>query len=154
MVWQCTKLQNSTHSGSAFIRTWPQNFTPSPFLKASSKKTIIQIKLVGTRMFMIFHCTKLNLNKCNSSWVVFMKQNVNYNNQPPALFSAKVVSLKVVHPFKSCQYTQFYGPNVDCCRFCIRLRSSNVRHFGMVEATRLTIMTSWLLSMTWPPYWM
>jgi hypothetical protein len=62
--------------------------------------------------------------KCNSLWVVSIKQNVNFNFHPPAmlecLFFANVVSLKVVHSYKiSCSH-------IDFCKFCIDLRSLNV----------------------------
>jgi hypothetical protein len=32
--------------------------------------------------------------------------------------------------------------HVDWCKFCIHLRSLNVRHFGMVEGTELKSMAS------------
>jgi hypothetical protein len=37
--------------------------------------------------------------------------------------------------------------HVDWCKFCIYLRSLNVRHFGMVEGTGLKITASRLPSM-------
>jgi hypothetical protein len=47
MIWHCTKLHISTQSGSAFVLTQPQNFSPSSLLEASWNKIIIQIKLLG-----------------------------------------------------------------------------------------------------------
>jgi hypothetical protein len=42
--------------------------------------------------------------------------------------------------------------HVDCCKFCIHLRSLNIRHFGMVEVTGLERTASRLPSMAWPFY--
>jgi hypothetical protein len=41
-----------------------------------------------------------------------MKQIVNFNFQPPAMFVFffKAVFLKVVHPLKIYQHTKFHGP--------------------------------------------
>jgi hypothetical protein len=54
-------------------------------------------------------------------------------------FFAKAVLLRVVHPLKIYQNTQFRGPKL---KFYINLKSFNVRHFGMVAATSLNIMAS------------
>jgi hypothetical protein len=35
---------------------------------------------------MIFYCTKFHFSKFNGSWVVSMKQNVNFKFQPPVIF--------------------------------------------------------------------
>jgi hypothetical protein len=102
---------------------------------------MIQIKLVG--MSMISYYTKVNLSKCNGSWVVSAKQTMNFNIQlAPCsyfLFLTKMVSLKVVHPLKIYQYTKPSCSHVDWCKFCIHLRSLNVRHSGTVEGTGLKI---------------
>jgi hypothetical protein len=37
-------------------------------------------------------------------------------------------------------------------KFCIHLKSLNVRHFGMVAATALKTMASRSPSTAWPPY--
>jgi hypothetical protein len=37
-------------------------------------------------MFMISHCAKVHLSKCNGSWVVSTKQNMNFNIQTAAMF--------------------------------------------------------------------
>jgi tRNA(Phe) wybutosine-synthesizing methylase Tyw3 len=50
---------SSTQSGSTFVPKQHSNLKPSPYSKALSKKTMVQIKLVGTSM--IFHGKKLNL---------------------------------------------------------------------------------------------
>jgi hypothetical protein len=75
---------------------------PSPYSKGPLNKTIIQIKLLG--MTTIFHCTNLHLPKFNGSWVVAIKQNVQFIFQPPTMFiffpPSKVIFLKVVHPLK------------------------------------------------------
>jgi hypothetical protein len=61
-----------------------------------------------------FNCTKLSLSKCNSLWVVAIKQNANFKYQPTAMFVfsffAKIVLLEVVHPLKIYQSAQFHGP--------------------------------------------
>jgi hypothetical protein len=57
---------------------------PLPYSKGALKKIIVQIKLVA--MFMIFECTELYSSKCNGSWVVSIKQNVNFKFQPPTMF--------------------------------------------------------------------
>jgi hypothetical protein len=40
---------------------------------------------------------------------------------------------------------------VERYKFCIHLRSLNVRHFGILAATALTMMASRSPSMAWPP---
>jgi hypothetical protein len=35
---------------------------------------------------MIFNSTKRHFSKCNGSWVVTIKQNMNFNLQPPSTF--------------------------------------------------------------------
>jgi hypothetical protein len=45
---------------------------------------MIQIELIG--MFMISYYTKVHLSKCNGSWVVSTKQNMNFNIQTVAMF--------------------------------------------------------------------
>jgi hypothetical protein len=80
---------------------------------------MIQIKLIG--MSMISYYTKVNLSKCNGSWVVSTKQTMNFNIQTAAisciLFLTKMVLLKVVHPLKIHQYTKFHGPTLTGASF-------------------------------------
>jgi hypothetical protein len=66
-------------------------------------------------MFMIFYCTELHLSKSNGSWVLSMKQNMDFNFQLPSTFvsflfcfSQKWSHKKVQH-FKIYQHTEFYG---------------------------------------------
>jgi hypothetical protein len=88
-------------------------------------------------MSIIFHCTKLLSSKCNSSWVVAIKQNANFKYQPPA-----ILVLFVFHKnslIKSCSFSEDlteYKVSWSCiyCKFCIHLRSLNVCRFGMVAA--------------------
>jgi hypothetical protein len=51
--------------------------------------------------------------KCSGSWVVSIKQNTDFNIQPPSTFIynffTKVVLLKVIHYFKICQHTRLHG---------------------------------------------
>jgi hypothetical protein len=49
-------------------------------------------------------------------------------------FGQKMVLLKAFHPLKIYQNTKFNGPKLTGESFCVHLRSSNVRNFGMVEA--------------------
>jgi hypothetical protein len=51
--------------GSSFVPTQPQNFAPSPYLKASSNKIMIQVIILG--MSMTFYFIKPRLFKCNTS---------------------------------------------------------------------------------------
>jgi hypothetical protein len=57
-----------------------------------------------------------------------------------------MVLLKVVHPLKIYQETKFHGPTLTGASF-ESLRSLNVRHFGMVEATGLKNTASRSFSM-------
>jgi hypothetical protein len=103
----------------------------------------------------IFHCTKLRLSTCNGSWVVAIKQNVNFKYQPSEMFVLFVFRKK--WPHKSCSPSEDLSEYkiswsyVEWCKFCIHLRSLNVRRFGMAAATVLKIMASRSLSMAWPP---
>jgi hypothetical protein len=49
-----------------------------------SQKIMIQIQLLN--MFMISCCAKFHFSKSSGSRVVSIKQNVNFNFQPPAMF--------------------------------------------------------------------
>jgi hypothetical protein len=64
------KLQKSTQSGSDFVPTNIQIFTPSPYLKASSNKIKIEKKLVGVHDL---YCTKFHLRTWSDSWVISIK---------------------------------------------------------------------------------
>jgi hypothetical protein len=70
---------------------------------------------------MISYYTKVHLSKYNGSWVVSTKQNMNFNIQAAAIFVyfilTKMVLLKVVHPLKIYQYTQFHGPTLTGSSF-------------------------------------
>jgi hypothetical protein len=119
-IWHCTKLQNSTQSGSAFIPTQPQNIAPSSYLKTASNKIIIQIKLAG--MSMISYYTTVHLSTCNSSWVVSTKQTMNFNIQLAAMFVFFVFDknglLNSCSSFEALSvYTQFHGPTLTGASF-------------------------------------
>jgi hypothetical protein len=92
---------------------------------------------------MIFNCTQFHLSKCNDSWVVSIKQNLNFNFQPPTTFvffvSLKSNFTKSCSSFEEISAYIISEPRVDWCKFCNRLRSLNVRHFGMVVTTRLKL---------------
>jgi hypothetical protein len=65
---------------------------------------------------MISYYTKVNFSKCNGSWVVSTKQNMNFNIQTAAMFVFfyfdKMILLKVVHPLTIYQFTKFHGPTM------------------------------------------
>jgi hypothetical protein len=97
-------------------------------------------------MSAIFHFTKFRLCKYSDSWVVSIKLDMNFRIQPPAKFIFLVSRKSGLT--KSCLSSEdllthkvscFY---VEWWTLCIHLRSLNVCHFGMVEATGLKIMVS------------
>jgi hypothetical protein len=80
---------------------------------------MIQLKLIG--MSMISYYTKVNLSKCNGSWVVSTKQTMNFNIQTAAMFVFfvfdKISLITFVHPLKIYQYTKFHGPTLTGASF-------------------------------------
>jgi hypothetical protein len=69
---------------------------------------------------MISYYTKVHLSECNGSWIVSIKQTMNFNIQTAAVFVffwQKMVLLKVVHPLKIYQYTKFNGPTLTGASF-------------------------------------
>jgi hypothetical protein len=110
------------------------------------------IKLV--EMSTIFYCTRLRLSKCDGLRVVSIKQNVNYSFQPPSTFVFSVFHNGLTRSCTSfADLSAHIISHVDLCNVCICLRSSNVRHFGMVEAAGLNSMASRSPSVAWTPYW-
>jgi hypothetical protein len=124
------------------------NFAPLLYSKAMSHNAMIQIE----RVSMIFHCIELHLPKCNGSWVV----SINLKFQLPAMFIFFVS--RNIYVTKSCLSADCLSAckcswsYVHWCKFYVQLRSSNVRHFEMVEATGLKIMVLMSPSMSWPLY--
>jgi hypothetical protein len=106
---------------------------------------------------MISYYTKVHLSKCNSSWVVYTKQNTNFNIQTAAMFVFSVFDknchIKNCSSFKDLPVCKISWSQVDWCKFCIHLRSLNVHHFGMVEGTGLKSTASRSPSKARPPYW-
>jgi hypothetical protein len=100
---------------------------------------MIQIKLIG--MSMISYYTKVHLSKCDGSWVVSTKQTMNFNIQMAAIFVFFVFDknglIKSYVSFEDLSVYKISWSHIDWCKFCIHLRSLNVRHFGMVEGTEL-----------------
>jgi hypothetical protein len=45
--------------------------------------------------------------------------------------------IKSCSSFEDLSVYKIFWSHVDWCKFCINLRSVNVRHFGMVESTEL-----------------
>jgi hypothetical protein len=100
------------------------------------------MKLIG--MSMISYYTIVHLSKCNCSWVVSTKQIMNFNIQTAAMFVFFVFDknslIKNGSSFENLTVYKLSWSLVDWCKFCIHLRSLNVRHFGMVEDTGLKSM--------------
>jgi hypothetical protein len=114
---------------------------------------MIQIKLIG--MTMISYKTKVHLSKCNGSWVLSTKQNMNFNIQTAAMFvllcfwkNCLIISCS---SFEDLSVYKISCSHVDWCKFYIHFRSLNVRHFVMVEGTGLKSTASRSPSMAWPP---
>jgi hypothetical protein len=128
---------------------------PTSYSKGPSKKIIIQTKLAG--MSLIFHCAKPRLYKCNASWVVSIKQYVNFKYQQPAYFVFLVFRKNgLTKSHSSSEDLSEYKISwsyVNWRKFCIHLNCSNVRHSGMVAATAQETIASRSPSMAGPPYW-
>jgi hypothetical protein len=130
-------------------------FRTIAIFKTASNKTMIQIKLIG--MSKISYYTKFHLSECNDSWVVLTKQTMNFNIQTAAMFVFFVFDKNCLitscSSFEDLSAYKISWSHVNWCKFCIHLRSLNVRHFGMVEGTGLRSTTWRSPSMAWPPYW-
>jgi hypothetical protein len=101
---------------------------------------MIQIKLVC--MSTISYCIKLHLFKCNDSWIVSIKQNMNFDFQPCStyvlfLFCTKIVLLKVNH-LQIYQHIKFNVPRW-LAHVLYPPQKSALGHFEMVEATGLKV---------------
>jgi hypothetical protein len=100
---------------------------------------MIQIKLID--MPMISYYTKVHLSKGNGSWVGSTKQTMNFNIRTAAMFvffvSDKNGLIKSCSSFEDLSVYNISWSHVGWCKFCIHLRSLNVRHFGVVEGTGL-----------------
>jgi hypothetical protein len=103
---------------------------------------------------MISYYTKVHLSKFNGSWVVSIKQTMNYNIQTAAMFVFFVFDkngiVKSCSSFEDLSVYQISWSHVDWCKFSIHLRRLNVRHFGMVKDTGLKITASRSSSMACP----
>jgi Golgi nucleoside diphosphatase len=90
-------------------------------------------------MFMISYYTKVH--KCNGSGIFSTKQTMNFNIQTAAMLVFFVFDknglTKSCSSFEDLSVYKIQLCHVDWCKFCIHLRSLNVRHFGMVEDTGL-----------------
>jgi hypothetical protein len=116
-------------------------FRTIAILKTASNKIMIQIKLIG--MSMISYYTKEHLSKYNSSWVVSTKQTMNFNIRTAAMFVFFVFGknglIKSCLSFEDLSVYKISWSHVDWWKFCIHLRSLNIRHFGIVKGTRLGV---------------
>jgi hypothetical protein len=119
------------------------NVPPLLYSKPPPSKIIIQTKPVD--MSMILYCSKFRVYKCNGSWVIFIKQNVNFEFQPPAMFIFLFFESGLIKICSSSEDLKFHSPTL----LCINFGSVNVRHFEMVKATGLKIMASRPPSMAW-----
>jgi hypothetical protein len=76
---------------------------------------------------------------------------MNFNIQMAAMFVFFVFDkngiIKSCSSFEDLSVFKISWSHVDWCKFCIHLRSLNVRHFGMVEGTELKSMASMSRSM-------
>jgi hypothetical protein len=126
-------------------------FSTIAIFKTASHKTMIQIKLIG--MSMISYYTKVHLSKCNGSWVVSTERTMNFNIQTTAMFVYFVLDknglIKSYSTFEALSVYKISWSHLDWCKFCIHLRSLNVRHFGVVEGTGLKSTASRSPSMAW-----
>jgi hypothetical protein len=106
---------------------------------------------------MISYYTKVRLSKGNGSWVISTKQTMNFNIQTAAMFVFFVFDknglIKSCSSFDDLSAYNISWSHVYWWKFCIYLRSLNVRHFGMVEGTGLKSTASRSPSMAWPLYW-
>jgi hypothetical protein len=77
---------------------------------------------------------------------------MNFNIQTAAMFVFFVFDknglIKSCSSFEDVSEYKISWSHVDWCKFCIHLRSLNVRHFEMVEGTRLKSTASRLPSIT------
>jgi hypothetical protein len=68
---------------------------------------------------------------------------MNFNIQTAAMFVFFVFDknglIKSCSSFKDLSLYKISCSHVDWCKFCIHLRSLNVRHFGMAEDTGLEV---------------
>jgi hypothetical protein len=103
---------------------------------------LLQSSFVWVQWFMsCFHKNKL--------WILTFKR-------PPCsyfLFFDKNDLIKSCSSFEELSVYKISWSHVDWCKFCIHLRSLNVRHFGIVEGMGLMSKASRSPSMAWPPYW-
>jgi hypothetical protein len=76
---------------------------------------------------------------------------MNYNIQTAVMFVFFVFDknglIKSCSSFEYLSVFKILWSHVDWCKFCIHLRSLNVRHSGMVEGTELKSTASKLPSM-------
>jgi hypothetical protein len=81
-------------------------------------------------MSMVFQCTKLHLTACNSSWVLSIKQNVNFNFEPPA--SSYFLDSRKSALTKSCSLSEDLSAynilryHAELCKFCTHLSSLKI----------------------------
>jgi hypothetical protein len=84
-----------------------------------------------------------NWFKCNCSWVIIIRQNMNFNSPPPSTFDIffHIKCLcKSCLSFEDLSAYKISWSDVGWCKFRIHLRSSNDCYFGMVEGTGLESM--------------
>jgi hypothetical protein len=80
---------------------------------------MVQIKLVDVST--IFYCTEFHSSKCNGSWVLFIKQNMNFGGDHIRFLNKKWSYLKV---FILSIYASVQNFNVYWSKFDIHLKSA------------------------------
>jgi hypothetical protein len=89
----------------------------------------------------IFYCTKPHFLMCFLHKT--KQQNMNFNFQQPSTFVFMVlhrnVLIKSYSSFAVLSAYKIPRYHVDCCKFCIHVKTLNVCHFG-IGTTRLQIM--------------
>jgi hypothetical protein len=143
---------------SSLVPTSPQKFATTAMFKCFVKQNNDSDRTVG--MSTIFYYTTLHLsdNGCNGLWVVSIKQNINYNIQPPSKFVLLVYHkndlIKSLSSFEDVSAYNISWSHVNCCKFYIHIESLNVRHMEVVKVTGLKRAASRSASVAGPQYWM
>jgi hypothetical protein len=93
---------------------------------------------------------------CNSSRVT-LKNTVNFNSQPSAMFVLLVLPkhglIRSCSSFQDISIYKIAWSHVGRWKFCIHHRSLNVTNPGILETTKLKVITFMSPSIPYPPYW-
>jgi hypothetical protein len=112
------------------------------------------MKLSGMSVTLTYHKSFV-WHECNGSWVYSTERNTNSNFNRPSVsnfcFLAKMILLRVVYPFKTCQHTNVHGTTLNDASLYPH-QNFERPSFWMVKATGLESMASRSPSMAWIPY--